>query len=678
MSFKSLQSKIFVLVTIVLVVVAITVMTTSRRNVSETVIASEQHAINDVLDLIQHELAARWATLLENKVSIVRHGRHQLMQTGKIIEKTLGLYAQLADKGILTTAQAQQLAIDWINELHFDGDHYAFILNKDDIVIASGDPKLISLDLSTIKDFKNRQLAHSVKEESKVSGYSFSLYHRPSNNTSATLSSEEKIQNTAKDDNFRYAYFGYFNQWNWSFAVSDSAANVIKQIEANRTQMELSVRDTVLPLAPTESGFIFIVDSDGRFIAKPPNDRKKILSGRLNNDESLNKYLRDHKKADLHAATLNTAQGIWQINSRYYAPLRWTIVAAVPQDALSSPARTLLHSQAIIFSSMLILTLFITWGFTAHIVRPLRRLTEFVRQLPDQALHASVAVPLHIAMLPERNNDEVGRLAAAFLHMNSKLRDNINDLMRETTARERFESELHIARSIQLGLLPPPLSEASQQIELSAIMRPAKQVGGDIYDYFFLPNGKLCIIIGDVSDKGVPAALFMAVTRTLIRATAEDEIEPERIVNKVNERLSENNPHMMFVTLIVGTLDLDSGAFQWVNAGHIAPVVISSTGLVRTLQGRSGPACGVQEGISYTTYQTQLQRGEMLIGYTDGVTENLNLTQEQYGDERMLGFLTKHHASTAAAIETLVQDLDAFSAGADQADDITILAIQRK
>src|SRR5690606_3609167 len=135
---------------------------------------------------------------------------------------------------------------------------------------------------------------------------------------------------------------------------------------------------------------------------------------------------------------------------------------------------------------------------------------------------------------------------------------------------------------------------------LHATMTPAKEVGGDLYDYFDLPDGRLCVAIGDVSDKGVPAALFMAVTRTLIRASAEDESDPASIMERVNNRLSANNPNMMFVTLLIAVLDCRTGTLVWCNAGHPAPLKLAANGDLSVLEGRSGPACGVQEDLPYT------------------------------------------------------------------------------
>ncbi|MVW70464.1 SpoIIE family protein phosphatase [Bordetella sp. 15P40C-2] len=676
MPFQSLHNKIFVMVTSILVAVAVTVMLTSRRNVTDTVVTSVQHAITNVLQLVRHELAARWSTMLDTKIAIVRNGRRQLLQTGEIIETTLQSYASLVDRGIITEAAAQDMARDWINQLHFDDDRYAFVFDHDDIVLASGSTPMIGRSLSKLRDYKNRLLAESVRAESRDTGYSFAIYRRPSapedpeNRDGASTSPTD-------DDHARYAYFGYFRPWQWVYAVSDSAADVVEQIKDHRTEMEESVRKSLLPLKLIHSGFVFIMAEDGRFIARPPDAHAQLLDGRTDNGQTLRQRLIAPRR-ELHAVQVTDGADVWQVESVYYAPLRWKIIAAVPEQDLSTPAHVLLRSQAATFGIMLMIALLIAWFFSVHLVRPLRRLTAFARQLPEQALQPKTAVPRHIARLPTLHRDEVGRLAEAFLYMDSKLRDNITQLMHETTVRERFESELNVARSIQLALLPPPPDEAQRQhIDLHAHMRPAKEVGGDLYDYFSLPDGKLCFVIGDVSDKGVPAALFMAITRTLIRAAAEDESHPARIVQKVNDRLAENNPSMMFVTLLLGVLDVQDGSLIWVNAGHLEPYVLTECGVVRALCGRSGPACGVQADNEYITYQSTLLPGDTLVGYTDGVTESMNRQGEQFGDERLVQALASSSRRGSLLIDTLLADTDAFTDGADQADDITLLVVQR-
>jgi sigma-B regulation protein RsbU (phosphoserine phosphatase) len=198
-----------------------------------------------------------------------------------------------------------------------------------------------------------------------------------------------------------------------------------------------------------------------------------------------------------------------------------------------------------------------------------------------------------------------------------------------------------------------------------------------LYDYFLLPNGKLCLAIGDVSGKGVPAALFMAVTRTLIRASAEDETDPAAIVTRVNNRLAENNPNLMFVTLLLGVLDLDTGELQWANAGHPPPLLIGADGAVREMPGRSGPACGVQEDLNYRGLTTRLQPGETLVGYTDGVTDAADAGGVQYGLERMIGVLSRQDATAARLTEGLLDDIRSHAKDVEQTDDITLIVLRR-
>src|SRR5690606_15646852 len=210
----------------------------------------------------------------------------------------------------------------------------------------------------------------------------------------------------------------------------------------------------------------------------------------------------------------------------------------------------------------------------------------------------------------------------AFAYMDEQLREKVARLLEETSSRERLESELNIAQEIQQGLLPPDPDRILQaKVDLRATMVPAKEVGGDLYDYLILPDGRLLFAIGDVSDKGMPAALFMAGTCTLIRAIAETETNSAVIMTRINNPLAANNPNLMFGTLIVGVLDLSSGRLEWANAGHSPLCVLSPQGAIRLLDGRSGPACGVQEGLTYRLLSDHLAPGEILIGYTDGVTE---------------------------------------------------------
>lgn len=665
---RSLRGKIFLAVLGLLLIVAGAVIPVTQRDVTRTVEAGERHAIDNVLSLVQRDTEARWGALLDDKIRSVRSGRAQLMELGTTIQSVLGGYAAMAERGLVSTETAQRLASAWLNRLSLGKQRYAFIYNARHQVLASGMAEMIGADLSDVRDIKGRPLAQALYDESRYSGHGFALYRWAT-----------PAQGAGRSLETRYGYFGYFPAWDWVLAVSDSAQEILDQVQAQRAQMESALLSSLSSLTLAQSGFVFILADNGRFIVPPPEAQAPRLLDAI--DLATNKPLRASlptPQPHLFTVTLSDHETPWFIQTIHYKPLGWTLAAAVPQSDLQAPARSLIRRQALIFAGALLLALALAWLIATRITRPLDTLTQYARSLPDQDLTTLAEPPTSIAALPARHRDEVGRLASSFLFMQDKLGENVARLMQETSVRERFESELNIARDIQMGLLPLPLPpEIVRQADLHAAIQPAKEVGGDLYDYFPLPDGRLCFAIGDVSDKGVPAALFMAVTRTLIRATTEDETDPARIMHRINNRLAENNPNMMFVTLLLGVLDLQTGHLIWANAGHPPPAIIAPDGQVRLLTGRSGPACGVQEDLSYQPLESTLLPGETLLGYTDGVTDATNLAGEQYGEAQLLAQLATPADNTGKQIDQLLADLRRFTDGADPFDDITLIAIRR-
>lgn len=670
MRLTSLRSKIFLLVGLTLFLGAVAVMLVTQRDVTRTVVASQKVAVRNVLNLLVQDSEARWGGLLTDKISTVRSRRDQLVQMGSTVHSVLTMYEAQAQSGELGVVRAQELARAWINRLAPTSERYGFVFNNDLIAIASGSPGMLGMNLSAIKDFKGNDLAASSYQEARTTGQSFAIYRWP-------------VPGAAGQTELRYAYFGYFEPWDWTFAITDNARAVVQQFNKRRKEMESSIADVLTSLRLAESGFAFIMADDGTLVSALPDARTGLLDAR---DAITRLSLRDllaRTPANGEVATAHfdpaDDDGPWQINSAHFKPLGWTIVAAVPDADLTRAATDLRDRLAWIFLLVLAIALGVAWALSARLTRPLQQLADFARALPEQDLASASPIPRHIAQLPQQRPDEVGRLAATFIHMDRQLREKVASLVRETSTRERYEGELNIARDIQMGLLPIALEgQVLQQIDLYATMIPAKEVGGDLYDYFILPDGRLCFAIGDVSDKGVPAALFMAVTRTLIRAGAEDETDPALLMERVNNRLSENNPNVMFVTLVVGVLDLDTGMLEWANGGHPPPCVLEADGQLRLLEGRSGPACGVQEGLPYRKFSTQLQPGETLLGYTDGVTEAVGPDGTQYGEHRLFACLARLHGLPAAEVSAaMLDDVGNFVLQTAQSDDITLIAAKR-
>jgi len=242
-----------------------------------------------------------------------------------------------------------------------------------------------------------------------------------------------------------------------------------------------------------------------------------------------------------------------------------------------------------------------------------------------------------------------------------------------------LQNELDIAREIQSAMIPqkfPPFPNR-KEIEIFAHMIAAKKVGGDFYDFFFIDDDHLGFAIGDVSGKGVPAALFMAVSRTLLKSTALRGISSNEVLSAVNKLLRAEKTNAMFVTLFYGILDTRTGEVEYSNGGHNPPLIVKQDGQTRQLDLTEDFVLGAISSSNYHSKKIKLQPGESILLHTDGVTEAMNHKQEQYLDERLHQRLNnQNERSPAELVQSIIEDVKTFSAGEEQSDDITVMAIK--
>jgi sigma-B regulation protein RsbU (phosphoserine phosphatase) len=240
---------------------------------------------------------------------------------------------------------------------------------------------------------------------------------------------------------------------------------------------------------------------------------------------------------------------------------------------------------------------------------------------------------------------------------------------------DRMEQELNVGHDIQMSMLPlefPAFPERSE-FSLHATLKPAREVGGDFYDFFFVDDHHLCLVVGDVSGKGVPAALFMAVTKTMIKSQATDDPSPASIITRVNDDLSADNPASMFVTLFIAIVNTRTGEFRFTNAGHNPPYILRSDE-PECLDQRHGPIIGAVEGVAFREDSASLNRADTLLIFTDGVTEAMSPADELYSEARLEALLTNAKDPPEALAGRIIDDVEKYAAEAEQADDITILA----
>lgn len=305
------------------------------------------------------------------------------------------------------------------------------------------------------------------------------------------------------------------------------------------------------------------------------------------------------------------------------------------------------------------------------ITEPLRKLADSTKSLAAGDLDA----PLPII----KGQDEVANLAGSFVSMRGELKKHIDMLQAAATAKERIASELRIAQSIQMELVPktfPPFPDR-QDFELYAMMNPAREVGGDFYDFLMPDPEHLWIVIGDVSGKGIPAALFMAVTRTFLRAFVQEEASPGRVLARVNDELACNNESNMFVTLFCGVVHLPDGVFRWANGGHNPPFFLPAGGKTEFLPRTKGALVGAIEELAFAEAELKLQPGDTLFLYTDGVTEAMNQTQQLFGNDRTRDCLQElRQQDCVGIVNGMAAQLADFAEGAEQSDDITMLVLR--
>jgi phosphoserine phosphatase RsbU/P len=267
----------------------------------------------------------------------------------------------------------------------------------------------------------------------------------------------------------------------------------------------------------------------------------------------------------------------------------------------------------------------------------------------------------------------------AILEVKARVRSLLRAKAYVDGVKEKIAHELRIAREIQMGILPPDVSAVTEGtgLEAHAILHPAQEVGGDLYEVLPMPDGNLLAVMGDVSGKGIPAALFMAVTMTLVRAMAPDSRRPEEILRRVNDALAMHNPHTMFVTLQCAIYDVRTGQLDYASAGH-PPAVLVREGKAQFLPVKPGMMAGIMAGLTAPSQSVELQPGDLVVFYTDGVTEAFDAAGNLYGESRLLEELAEQSGHTAAeTTDAVLRSVRGHAGECPQSDDIAILALRR-
>jgi serine phosphatase RsbU (regulator of sigma subunit) len=369
--------------------------------------------------------------------------------------------------------------------------------------------------------------------------------------------------------------------------------------------------------------------------------------------------------------------------------LNWAILSEIDAAEAFAYIRALQDTTAVGAAILIGVAIAASHFFSRTLTQALQELTNRVKEISQHDFRESSQLQLseHLAELAHRQQDEIGDLARSFQRMETDLEQSIETLRRTTAAKERMESELKIGRDIQMSMLKLtfPAFPDRKDLDLYAVLQPAREVAGDFFDFYFLHDdrsplpeeNRFCFCLGDVSGKGVPAALFMAVTKTLLKSEANKRFSPAEILTQVNQKISADNPACMFVTVFFGILDLSNGELVYTNAGHNPPYIRRNNGELEELNQRHGLALGMMEHRAYQESRTTLAVGDILVVFTDGVVEAMDRSQTLFSKQRLEALLKSSQYQWAEdAIGVTLEAVKGFQKEAEQADDLTMLSLQ--
>ena len=425
------------------------------------------------------------------------------------------------------------------------------------------------------------------------------------------------------------------------------------------------------------------VTQTGLYLADPATGEDACPPGTWDIIYEQNYHVLDHPEDELPAYITNSEYG-WLCSAG--APVfdsQGKVAAHVLTDVsmndIMQDRYDFLRNLCLILIGAALLAAWVLFAVTNRlIVRPVQQLTKAADSYITERSRGD-GESLAMEQLEIRTGDEIETLAGAMKKMERDINDYILNLAQITAEKERIGAELSIATEIQASMLPrifPPFPER-RDLNIYATMNPAREVGGDFYDFFLVDETHLAIAVADVSGKGVPAALFMVIAKTLIKDRACSMAKPGDIFTWVNQQLCESNQAGLFVTAWLGVIDLKTGLVEHVNAGHNPPLVALGGENFTYLKQKSGFILAGLEGFTYETSTFRMDHGDRIFLYTDGVTEAMNRQDELFGEKRLLAWMSQNRgAAPEEALHGLREEIAVFADGAEQYDDITMLMFE--
>jgi phosphoserine phosphatase RsbU/P len=424
-----------------------------------------------------------------------------------------------------------------------------------------------------------------------------------------------------------------------------------------------------------ENGFGYIVDKNGLLFAHPNEELRmslNFLDSAPHGYEGLVEVGLAMIEGQTGVLTYTRPNGERLVTAFNPIPATpgWSLGVSLYQEELLGTATALMSHLIITIIAVILAVLIMVYFISDRISKPILQLTDGVKMVSSGDLNYTLTV---------KTGDEIEELAGAFNRMTADLKEYISNLQKTTAEKERIESELQVANKIQSSMLPrtfPPYPEI-KNLDLYATMEAAREVGGDFYDFFPLDNRRFCFSIGDVSGKGIPAALFMVITRTILKNQTLQGNPLAEIFNQTNNLLCSDNVEDMFVTVFMGILDPETGEVEYVCAGHNPPLISRQDGDCQFLDVKRNLVLGGMEDFSYQAQKITLEPGDLLFLYTDGLNEAMNEKGDLFGDKRMFTSINDIKGDNVRrVIDRLKEAVGNFVQDTPASDDLTMLALK--
>nr|MDU9043961.1 SpoIIE family protein phosphatase [Candidatus Electrothrix aestuarii] len=692
--FKSFRFQILVVFTLVMLVTAGGVSYFTKRDVSQAIHNVQDRAIQNLFNIIDRNIGDEYNRLIAYKAETIRELKNNL-RSQTSLSKALYL-ASLKNVRIFTGRN--ELYIDektigqidrqWVSVLTnwFASDLRSkevewMIINSvgGDVFLSSTETVKKGKKISTFLDLNHRSLARKLTTSNLSISGEFAVFHFQSEDSE--MAEEHK-------------FLGYFMPIkNGEFiicAFSDLESRFAE--EQRKVDQILSVIDDK---QVGTSGFLIIFNKEREILGYPhKGDHKGDKAFYLykenqylwerNIDRFIERAENRGRQGTSNIVNISSSAGVqFEVTVRYFEGFDWYIAIVLPKDELRAPVNRVLRRQFGLIAGIFLLNLAVCIFLITKLTNPLELLARKIKLITSHDFTGADHSEL-TDNLPVTDHNEIGKLAETFRFMVNRLAENIQQLLVTTAANERMESELNVAREIQLGSLPTcfTFEPECKEIEIYADLIPAREVGGDLYDFYFLDEEHLCITVGDVAGKGVPAALFMVTAKKLIKniASSQKAFSPADIMTQLNGMLYQDNPNATFVTLFIGILHVKTGMICYANGGHVPPIFTESDSPPSFHKQLSGPIVGVIPGLVYKDISMQLKPGGSIFLCTDGVTEAMNAEDQLFGDARLLEEFTRmqdtQDTSCKETVEGILHEVRAHAGQTLQSDDIAVMMVR--